>query len=214
MLVGVFLAAFGVSFSIKAKIGTTPISVCPAVFSQPLHITTGTALWIMFAFFLIVQIIILKREFPPFQLLQLAISFLFGFSTDLGGVILGILPDEAIWQQIIYCAMGIILLSTGVYIQLKADLLMLSPDAILKVISQKYNKEYSKLKIIMDCTMVTIAVIGSLIIYKKLVHVGIGTVAGAIFVGMTIGKLKTFKGLNRLLDKALGTNEEATHEAH
>jgi len=41
MLIGLFFSSLGVSLSIKASLGATPVGVCPAVFSQHLKISTG-----------------------------------------------------------------------------------------------------------------------------------------------------------------------------
>jgi uncharacterized membrane protein YczE len=204
MLAGVFLSALGVSFSLKSGIGASPTGVCPAVFSPVLNITAGTGTGIQFILFLLVQIAILRKRFPPFQILQLAIAVLFGFLVDFTSNILAALPSAALWQQVLYSASGIALLAFGIFVVLKTDLLMLPPDAMISVIAQEFNKEYSKIKILLDCTLTIMALVGSLILYKGLVHVGIGTIAGAVLIGLTIGKLSGLKALNRWMDRAVG----------
>lgn len=203
MLIGLFLSAVGVSFSIKAEIGTSPISCCPAVFSESLQLSIGMAMWLMCCLFLAAQIIILKKEFPLFQLLQLVVAFLFGYLTDFTNSLMSMLAAETIFKKVLYCVLGIIFLAVGVFALLKADLLMLSPDATLAVISKKYGFEYGRLKTIMDCSLVCIAAVGSLLIYHRLVNIGVGTLAAALFVGMVIRKLKQWNWLNDMLNRVI-----------
>lgn len=211
MLIGIFFSSLGVSFSMKSNLGTTPVGICPAVFSEPLKITTGTAMGILLIILLIVQIIILKKEFPPFQVLQLASAFVYSFSVDLATYIISVFPNEALWQKVTYCTLGIVFLSFGVFIMVRTNFLMLPQDAVINVISKKYNREYGKVKIVFDIILTVIAIVGSLVLYGRFVHIGLGTIAAAVFVGIIIGKLKEFKGLNRLLDWAIGEVRKENH---
>lgn len=201
MLIGLFLIAVGVSFSIKAEIGVSPNSCCPVVFSQPLGLSVGMALWLVCCLFLLAQIVILRREFHPFQLLQLVLSFLFGYLTDLTSELMSGLPSATIFLKVGYCALGILFSAIGVFLLLKADMLMLSPDAAMAVISKKYGFEYGRLKTTMDCSMVVIAAIGSLLLYHRIVGIGIGTLASAVLVGMVIRQLKRWTWLDNVISK-------------
>lgn len=204
MLTGLLISAFGVSFSIKAEIGTSPIACCPAVYSTPLHITVGTAMWMMCVLFILAQMAIAKKDFHPFQLLQIVVVVLFGNLTDATSSLLSGVDAHSLLEQGVFCVFGILLLAFGVFLLLKANLLMLSPDALLALISQKHGIEYGKAKVVMDVSMVLIAAIGSIILYGKLVHVGIGTLAAAMLVGMVIRFLKRVEPLNTWLDKITG----------
>lgn len=169
--------------------------------------------------FLLIQIIILKKDFSPIQVLQLGLTFIYGFSVDLVTYILSFFPNNALWQQVIYCALGIVILALGVFTMLKTQFFMLPQDAVVGVISDRYNKEYGKVKIALDSVLTTIAAIGSLMLNHRLVHVGIGTIAPAIFVGKIISKLKGFNKLNRLIDRMITTeirkeNQDGSSESH
>jgi uncharacterized membrane protein YczE len=204
LLIGIFLSSLGVSLSIKSNLGATPIGVCPAVFSQSLHISTGLATGILLGLFFLIQIIILKKEFSPSQIFQLVAAIVYSGSVDLIANVLSYLPDQALWQRAIYCVLGIVILAIGIFTMLKANFIMLPQDAMVQVICQQYNKEYGKIKIALDSILTLIAAVGSWILYQKLVHTGIGTIAAAIFVGKIISRLKGWKGLNRIIMRAIG----------
>ncbi|MGI5900110.1 MAG: YczE/YyaS/YitT family protein [Christensenellales bacterium] len=201
MLIGVFFAAAGVSFSLKAELGTSPIGSCPAVFSGPLNLSVGIVMGIVCALFVVGQIIILKKKFQPFQLLQLVLAYLFGYMIDLTSSMMQAFKVDTIFLQIVMCLLGMVVLALGVFMLLKVDLLMLAPDAFAATVSKKFNLEFSKTKVILDCFMVAIAAVGSLIIYREIRHVGVGTLAAALLVGRIIGGMKSLKPLNQILDQ-------------
>ena len=81
---GLAIMAFGVAFSIKASLGTSPISSVPYVVSLFAPLTVGTATIVMHCVFILLQILILRRQYHPIQLMQLPVAVLFGYLTDFG----------------------------------------------------------------------------------------------------------------------------------
>lgn len=69
LLVGLAIMAFGVAFSIKASLGTSPISSVPYVVSLFAPLTVGTATIIMHCVFILLQILILRKKYHPIQLM-------------------------------------------------------------------------------------------------------------------------------------------------
>lgn len=84
LLVGLAVMAFGVAFSIKANLGTSPISSVPYVISLFAPLTVGTATIAMHCVFIVLQILILRRNYHPIQLMQLPVAIFFGYLTDFG----------------------------------------------------------------------------------------------------------------------------------
>lgn len=207
MLLGIFLSSLGVSLSMKSGLGTTPIGVCPAVFSPQLKISPGMGMGILLGIFFVAQIIVLRREFRPFYFMQLITTVIYGCSVDLTANIVSIFPDEILWQQMLYSVLGIVFLALGVFTMLKTDFLMLPQDAVVSVISKKYNKEYGKVKIVLDSVLTAIAATGSWVLHQKFVQVGIGTVVAAMFVGKIISRLEEFEGINYFFDRVIGEEE-------
>ncbi|NLV85729.1 MAG: hypothetical protein GX025_00715 [Clostridiales bacterium] len=198
MLLGIFCSALGVSLSIKSGLGATPLGVCPAVFSPFLKISTGTATAILLSVFFLSQLIILKKEFKPFESFQLLIAVIYGFFIDFTASLLSVFPDGGFWGQSLYCCLGIVILALGVSIAVSNDFILLPQDAFVNVISKKYSKEYGNVKITLDIFLTAIAAIGSLILNKSLVQVGVGTIAAAIFVGKIVSLLQEFEGMDFL----------------
>lgn len=70
LCLGLIIMAFGVAFSIKAGLGTSPISSLPYVTAEISGLTVGTTTIIMNFLFVLIQIAILRRQYDWFQLLQ------------------------------------------------------------------------------------------------------------------------------------------------
>ena len=79
-----FVIALGTSLSIRANLGSSPISAPPYILSliPGMGLTMGQLTICMHVFFIAVQIILLRKDFERRQYLQIAVSFLFGLYTD------------------------------------------------------------------------------------------------------------------------------------
>ena len=60
-IIGLLIMAFGVAFSIKANLGTSPISSVPYVVSLFTPLTVGTATIMMHIVFILLQILIYEK---------------------------------------------------------------------------------------------------------------------------------------------------------
>ena len=67
---GLTIMAFGVACSIKAALGTSPISSVPYAISTFSPLTVGTATIAMHCILIALQILILRKKYQPFQLLR------------------------------------------------------------------------------------------------------------------------------------------------
>ena len=88
LLAGLAVMAFGVALSIKAELGTSPISSLPYVTAVISGLSVGTTTIIVNSLFVLTQIILLRRNYEWFQLLQIGIAVVFGMMIDLFGLML------------------------------------------------------------------------------------------------------------------------------
>ena len=88
LLAGLAVMAFGVALSIKAELGTSPISSLPYVTAVISGLSVGTTTIIVNSLFVLIQIVLLRRNYEWFQLLQIGIAVVFGMMIDLFGLML------------------------------------------------------------------------------------------------------------------------------
>ena len=101
-LVGLFVNSLGVSLVTKANLGTSPISSIPYVLSLNFPFTLGN-FTIFFSIFLIVlQLIILRKNFKLEHILQIPVSIIFGYFIDFTMILLYWVNPEAYIMKIVY----------------------------------------------------------------------------------------------------------------
>ena len=189
LLAGLAIMAFGVAFSIKASIGTSPISSVPYVVSLFAPLTVGTATIIMHCVFILLQILILRKKYHPIQLMQLPVAFFFGYLTDFGvWAVQGITCDHYL-QQWLVCLIGIFLVAVGVSLEVKAGVVVLAGEGVVLAICKVLPVKFGYMKVGFDVTLVAIACVLSFVFTGRLQGVREGTVAAALLVGLIAKQL-------------------------
>ena len=197
LLLGLSIMAFGVAFSIKASLGTSPISSVPYVVSLFAPLTVGTATIIMHCVFIVMQILILRRDYHPIQLMQLPVAFFFGYLTDFGVWAVQGISYDTYWQQWIICIIGIFLVAAGVSLEVKAGVVVLAGEGVVLAICKVLPVKFGYMKVGFDVTLVVVACLLSVVFTGQLQGVREGTVAAAIFVGLIAKRIgKVFQGGN------------------
>lgn len=171
LAIGLSMIALAVSIITKTDFGSSPVQSLAFVFSKKFsnYVTFGTCSFLWNCILIVIQVILLKRDFKPFQLLQLPLSLFFGTMVDLTGL----LADPFFYDgigiplRIGYLAIGLVILSFGIYITVKANVLMNSPEATTLAVSQKLNLSYGKCKMICDGTTVLGAIAFSFVFFGK-----------------------------------------------
>lgn len=189
-----FVIALGVSLAIRANLGSSPISCPPYVLSciPGTALTMGGYTICMHIFFILSQILLLRKDYQKIQLLQIFVGFLYGFYTDLtmwmtaplqwGDTI----PDYIIrWVQL---AVGGGLLAFGIAWEVRCDVLMLAGEGFPVAISKFLHKEFGKVKIYSDTGLVAVGVIFCFIFFGKWRWdmIGIGTLFSMVYVGAMV----------------------------
>ena len=192
LLAGLSVMAFGVAFSIKADLGTSPISSVPYTVSLFSPLTVGTATIVMHCVFILLQILILRKNYHLIQLMQLPVAFLFGYLTDFGVWAVQRIGHHGYWQQWLLCLAGILLVAVGVSLEVKAGVVVLAGEGVVLAICQVLPVKFGYMKVGFDVTLVVTACVLSMVFTGQIQGVREGTVAAAVMVGLIarqIGKI-------------------------
>ena len=194
-LVGLFVNSLGVSLITKANLGTSPISSIPYILSLNFPFTLGN-FTIFFSIFLIVlQLIILRKNFKLEHILQIPVSIIFGYFIDLTMILFSWVNPEAYIMKIVYLLIGCLILGVGVYMEVLADVVMLPGESFVRAIVLTWKTNFGTTKICFDVSMSVIAAVLSFIFAGSLAGVREGTVIAALLVGFIarlIGKKLVF----------------------
>ena len=183
LCLGLMIMAFGVAFSIKAGLGTSPISSVPYVVSLFSPLTVGTATICMHCVFILLQILLLRRKYDPIQLMQLPVALLFGYLTDFAVWCIKGISCSSYLDQWALCAIGILLVGIGVSLEVTAGGVVLAGEGFVLAVCRVFPIKFGNMKIAFDVSLVIIGCILSFIFLHGLYGVREGTIAAAILVG-------------------------------
>ena len=183
LVAGLFIMAFGVAFSIKGNLGTSPISSLPYVTGQISGLTVGTTTIILHCVLILLQILILRKRYDWIQLLQLPIAFVFGLMTDLAVGALAFLHPAGYAQQWMICGIGILLVAVGVSFEVTANVIVLAGEGFVLAVCKVCPIKFGTMKVVFDVSLVVISCILSVVFLHGIYGVREGTVAAAILVG-------------------------------
>jgi len=199
LIVGLTIMAFGVAFSIKANIGTTPIFSVPYVISLFSPLTVGNIIILMHCVFIALQIVILRKDYAPIQLLQLPAAILFGYLTDFAIFAIENIAYTSYIQQWLLCTMGIGLVGIGCSLEVTANVVTLAAEGFILAICKVTGIKFGNMKVLFDISLVVIACILSLCFLGGIEGVREGTVAAAVFVGIIAREVnKLFRHIQKI----------------
>jgi len=205
LIFALFVMAFGIALTVRADLGTSPISSAPYVASLITPLTMGQTTVILHLFFIAIQIAILRREFQLFQLFQIAVAFVFGFFTDFTlWLTEGWEPENYVIKWLFVIG-SCVIMGFGVFLQVRARAIVLAGEGAMLAIAQKLGVEFGKVKIAFDCSLVILAVIISFLGLSALVGVREGTVFSALFVGICV---RFFAKHAKFVDAFLGNETQ------
>lgn len=206
--IGLFIMTIGVALSVKSNLGVSPVSSIPYTITCVWGIEMGKATILFHVVLVLLQILLLRKNFKPSQLLQVLVGIVFGYFTTFCNYMVSFLPSpENMGIRIFMLLLSTAVIAFGIFLYLPADLIPLAGEGCMQAVSSVTHVEFSKVKICFDCTMVLVSAITCLTLLHSLGSVGIGTVVAAILVGMIVGIINRAFGKQR--DQLLGKTENA-----
>lgn len=182
---GLYVIALGIALSVQSGLGVSPISSIPRALNLAFPaITLGQMTMIIQAIYLVIEICILKKNFKPFDLLQMIIVIIFGYFIDFNVFLLSWCEPEIYALKWVLMFLSIVVTAFGIPFEIRASVLILPVDGMLATIAEVKKVDFGKVKVIFDCIFVAITVVFSLTYMHQLAGVREGTIASAIFVGM------------------------------
>ena len=214
-LVGLFVNSLGVSLITKANLGTSPISSIPYVLSLNFPLTLGNFTIFISIFLIVLQLIILRKNFKLEHILQIPVSIIFGYFIDLTMILFSWVNPEAYIMKIVYLLIGCLILGVGVYMEVLADVVMLPGESFVRAIVLTWKTNFGTTKICFDVSMSVIAAVLSFVFAGRLDGVREGTVIAALLVGFIarlIGKKLVFLKDMIFLESVSAENENEAKE--
>lgn len=183
---GLFFVALGISCIVKSMLGTAPISSTPYILSLRYPISLGGFTFIVNMLFLLIQILILRRQFQYIQLLQIPITGIFSCFIDLTMYLLSIVTPELYISKFITLLAGTVILALGVTLEIIGNVVTLPGEGIVNAIAIHWHLEFGNTKTCFDTSIVLIAGILSWIYFGEIHGIREGTVISAFITGSIV----------------------------
>ena len=210
---GLLVNSFGVALITKAALGTSPISSVPYVLDLELPLSFGETTFAMNLLFIIAQVALLRRDFKPIQLLQVAVNLLFSTLIDVSMAALSWLNPTELPLQLASLALGCAILGFGVSVEVAPNVIVVPGEGIVRAIASVTEKPFGTVKMCFDCTLVIVACVLSFAFFGYLNGLGVGTIISALAVGRLCNlfnrHVPLLAHIARLTRTAAGAPEEA-----
>ena len=205
--IGLFVMTIGIALSVKSNLGVSPVSSIPYTITCVWGIEMGKATILFHIVLVLIQILVLRKNFKPVQLLQILIGVVFGYFTTFCNYLVSFLPTpDNLGIRILMVLASTVFVAVGIFLYLPADLIPLAGEGCMQAVSTVTHIEFAKVKIGFDCTMVLVSAVTCLTILHSPGSVGIGTIIAAVLVGTLVGIINRAFGRQR--DRLLGKTDE------
>ena len=179
----VLINSFGVALITRAALGTSPISSLPYVLSFRFPVTLGQFTFAMNLFFILGQVLLLRRDFQPIQLLQVAVNAVFSAFIDVSMGLLSWLEISSLPMAVLVLVLGCAVLAFGISVEVAPRVLMVPGEGIVQAIAAVTGWRFGNVKVGFDAALVSTALVLSLLFFHRLQGLGAGTILSALAVG-------------------------------
>ena len=214
-VIGLYFLAAGIVLIIHSALGTTPISSVNYVLSLNSPLSLGTCTFIVNVLLILGQFWLIRgtksRQDQISILLQIPFSFIFSTFIDFNMALTEDLHPSNYITSIALLLLGCLIQSIGVVLEIKPQLAMMSAEGFVNYAARRYNKEFGKFKVIFDFTLVTVAIILSLIFTQRIEGVREGSLIAACITGYIVSRKMLSRVSSILSNLAFNTNINCIH---
>lgn len=178
----IIVSAIGVSLTIKADVGMSSVNSLSTTAGEVLNIKVGTLLMIINLACVIIQFILLKKDFHWRNWLQLGVSYLLG---EVVNFMMYTVFSE--WNIDVYAYKlalffaGVTLCAFSIAIIIHLNLIVFPLEALSTVVADKYNWQFKHVRQGIDVLALVITV-GLIIFFQMEWTVREGTILNMVFL--------------------------------
>jgi uncharacterized membrane protein YczE len=180
---GLFFMSLGICLIIKSALGTSPISSIPYILSLQYPLTLGEFTFIINMLFLLLQVLILRRQFPAIQFLQIPMTVIFSCFIDVVMFLLTDLNPVIYPAKMLTLLLGCCALAMGVALQIIGNVVMLAGEGLVYTIIKYWKFNLAHTKTLFDTCLVIVSVILSFLYFNEIRGIREGTFISAFAVG-------------------------------
>ncbi len=180
---GLFVLALGVALSVRSDLGVSPSASLSFLVAEIFPLSMGNVSILVNIIYVLIQVVLLGKQFRLMNLLQLFTVFLFGYFTDLALFLTKDIVCGPYLAKMLLCVFSCALMGLGLYLEINADLLTMASEGAIALIANRTRKDFGFIKIVNDVLFVIASLILSLLYFHRIEGIGAGTLLSAFLVG-------------------------------
>lgn len=199
-ILGLLIISVGINFSKMSALGITPVSSIPRACEQIWGLTLGNTTMIIYILLVVLQLVILRRQFKLINALGILVTFVFSAMVDFTGtdpnafghLMLNFPKPEGYVMKFIYMLISLVISAIGVFIYLRPKWVPMPAEGFAGALATVTGKPFGDCKTAADTTMVIVALILQIIFLGGLssfLQPGVVVREGTIFAAIGIGQI-------------------------
>ncbi|MBO5596592.1 MAG: hypothetical protein J5917_07455 [Bacteroidales bacterium] len=168
---GLIVVALGVGLSIKSNLGISPPSCPPTIFNLAWpSVSVGTFTWILHLVFILLQFLLLRKDFKLSYLMQIPAAFVFGYLCDAFIWMFDAIasPSSDYAMQMFLCLISVPITAVGIKLEVLGEGWILAGDMTTAVLSRVTKAPFSTVKVLFDIALVVFTAAFSWFAFGKL----------------------------------------------
>lgn len=193
-IAGLYFLSLGIVLIVASTLGTTPISSVNYVVTLHTPITLGTATFLINVLLIAGQFWLIRSGLGTRKdrieiLLQFPFSLVFSIFIDINMAFIGSIEPTSYPMALAMLGAGCLSQATGVVLELKPNVAIMSAEGFVKYAARRYNKDFGRLKVIFDVVLVSSALLLGIACSGHIEGVREGTVIAALSTGFIVSFL-------------------------
>lgn len=191
---GMLLVAVGIALSAVANLGISSLNVASYAMAEGIEgITLGMGNFIIYTILVLLQIVVLGKDFKLVDLLQFVANALLSLMIDGSLWVLqacGIVPGNLV-MQFVFIVLACLITAVGISMEVTAQAWMLPAEMTVSAFTRKLGGKFGTNKVIMDCAMILLGAVLCFFLFEGRILgpqgtpiIGWGTVIMAVAVGL------------------------------
>ena len=138
----------GIAISVKSDLGVSPVSSIPYTITRVWGMEMGNATIVFHIALVVLQIILLRKEFRWINLLQVIVGIVFGKFTTLCNFMAAMLPTpENMVIRLIMVAVSALLVAIGIFFYMPAGIMPLAGEGVMQAVAKVTKAQFSRVKV-------------------------------------------------------------------
>lgn len=190
-LVGMIVLALGIVLNTKTQLGVSPIISVPYSIATIWGMNLGNTTFVFYIGCILMQILLLRKKFQPYQLLQVVVSLITSQFINLFDWVLDIQPQNFV-QKLLVLVAAILVTAVGAATMVMMEMVPNPADALAKVFGDLTGHGLGLGKNIFDGSCFVLSLIIGFVFTGGIVGIGLGTICAVIFIGRSIAVYNYF----------------------